>query len=421
MIGVASGRRALLVLGCSAALALGSARAALPADGGALDPSFSTNGKVTTTFPGGAYARGVAIGSDGSIVVVGGAEGGFAIARFDPAGVLDPTFGGNGKVTTSFTGDDEARAVAIQADGKTVVAGRAGDRFGLARYDDAGVLDPTFGGDGTVVTNFTQGRDIAYAIAIQADGKIVAAGASNPGDGSAFALARYDDEGVLDPTFGGDGKVTTQFGHFTGTARALAIQANGRIVAAGESLAGGGFALVRYRADGTRDPRFSGDGKKVTTFYGDYGGGALGVLVQPDGRIVAAGTALEIFGPFGLARYTPQGRLDATFGHDGRVTTHIDSGEESASGVVIQANGKLVAAGYTGLPHEVGDPDEGAFVLTRYRTNGVLDPSFGGDGIVQTRFQAGLSLGTAVAIQADGAIVVAGWAGSRFGLARYLP
>ena len=207
----------------------------------------------------------------------------------------------------------------------------------------------------------------------------------------------------------------------TGAAYAVVIQPNGKIVAAGEGASADGFALVRYRVHGSLDPRFSGDGKKLTRFADGYGGGARAVALQPDGKIVAAGTGIEIFGPFALARFTPRGRLDPTFSHDGRVTTDMGDGEESAEGVAIQANGKIVAVGYTGVPHEASDTGTGRFALARYRANGALDPLFGGDGKVRTSFSGSLTLGTCVAIQQNGRIVAAGWAGGRFALARYLP
>jgi uncharacterized delta-60 repeat protein len=401
----------------TAALA-GIARAA----GGDLDPSFDLDGKVKTSFAGGAAAWSVAIQPNGMIVAAGGASGKFGLARYQTDGSLDTTFGGNGKITTDITaGDDVARGVAVQADGKIVAVGGANSlRFAIARYNTDGTLDTTFGGDGTVLTNFSAKADIARGVAIQADGKIVAAGSASAGIGSAFALARYNTDGTLDPTFGGDGKVTTQFQDTVGTAYGVAVQANGRIVAVGEGTAGGGFAIARYREDGSLDPTFSGDGMKMTRFSGSFGGGARAVAVQPNGKIVAAGTGGDIFGPFALARYTHRGRLDTTFGEHGKVTANTGGGEESATGVAIQEDGKIVAAGYAGIPHEFGDPGTGGFRLVRLRGNGVLDMSFGGDGKVRTHFSGGLALALGVAIQQDGRIVAAGWAGGRFGLARYL-
>ena len=404
----------VLVWLLTAALA-GGARAA----GGDLDPTFGLDGKVTTGFVGGATAWSVAIQPDRKIVAVGQAAATFGLARYHIDGSLDTTFNGTGKVTTDFTaGEDSARGVAIQADGKIVAVGHANfERFAIARYNTDGSPDATFSGDGKVITNFTAGSDTANGVAIQANGKIVVVGHANPH----LAAARYNSDGTLDTTFGGDGKVTTTFPGFGGSvAYGVAIQSDGRIVAAGEATTGNGFALARFRGDGSLDPRFSGDGKVITQFADGFGGGARAVAVQLDGKIVAAGTAGDIFGPFALVRYTTRGQLDPTFGGDGKVTANMGRGEESATGVAIQANGKIVAAGYAGVPHEGGDAWNGFFALARFRTSGVLDSTFGGSGKVRTRFSVGLTLAMAVAIQANGKIVAAGWAGGRFGLARYL-
>jgi uncharacterized delta-60 repeat protein len=362
----------------------------------------------------------VAVQPDGKIVAAGQAGGQVAVTRYDSDGALDATFGGDGRVTFDFDGSAaEGRGVAVQPDGKIVVAGNTDfQRFAVARLNGDGTLDTTFSGDGLATTNFTSGWDGAYAVAIQDNHKIVAGGSASPGIGSAFALARYLPDGTLDATFGGDGKVKTRFGHLTGTAWDLAIQANGKIVAVGESSAGGGFALVRYLGSGSLDQRFSGDGKTITRFK--LGGGARSVALQADGRIVVSGTGGDIFGPFAVARYTDRGRLDDTFGGDGRVTVNTGGGEESADGVALQANGRIVAVGYAGIPHEGGDTGKGGFRVVRLRANGVLDTSFGGDGKVRTLFPAGMALGVGVALQADGRIVAVGWAGNRFALARYV-
>ncbi len=180
-----------------------------------------------------------------------GGSGDFAVARYNAGGILDTSFGTGGKVTTNFGGDDRGFSVALQDDGKIVVAGTkfaggSGD-FALARYNAAGSLDATFGTGGKVTTNFG-GYDRGLSVAIQSDGMIVAAGTS-PGGGSAdFALARYNAIGALDTTFGTGGKVTTDFGG-NDDVRSVTIQSNGKIVVVGNN--GGGspdFALARYLA-----------------------------------------------------------------------------------------------------------------------------------------------------------------------------
>src|SRR4051812_27547114 len=179
---------------------------------------------------------------------------------FTAPGDLDVSFSGDGRQTTDFGGSDLAAAVAVQADGKIVVAGSSDGNFALARYGVDGALDPSFSGDGLVTTDLG-GTDDGQGVAIQADGRIVVAGAS----GGDFALARYTTGGGLDPSFSGDGRQTTDFGAADG-ATSVAIQSDGRIVLGGGS--GGGFALARYDAAGELDASFSGDGRQTTGLGG---------------------------------------------------------------------------------------------------------------------------------------------------------
>lgn len=411
-------RRAALVAGMAWILMVTSGGVARAADGD-LDTSFGGDGKVTTRFPIGAYARAVAIQPDGKIVAAGAAAGAsemgeFALARYETDGSLDTTFGVNGRVTTAISagGGDEARTVAIQPDGKIVAAGTNLRRFEVVRYDSDGSLDPTFGNGGIVRTNLTPGRDMANDLVVQPNGRIVAVGSA--GDSPVFALVRYTPDGSLDPTFGGDGTVLTEYGIW-GVASAAVLQPDGRIVAVGFN--GWGFALARYRRNGNLDPSFGADGKVGNSFRLGWAGA---VALQPDGKIVAAGDR-DIF-HFAVARYTTHGRLDPTFSRDGRLTTEVGGEEQGVMGLVIQPSGKIVAAGGSG-PHEYGSPTPWRFVLMRYRANGVVDPAFGNDGKVITRFPNG-AFAWGAAAQPDGRIVVVGGAGESnreaFALARYL-
>src|SRR5918996_39668 len=324
------------------------------------------------------------------------------------AGDLDTTFGGDGKVTTGFAGHAFVGGAAIQADGKIVAAGDvrtpSGEfMFALARYRPNGRLDDTFGGDGKVTTGFA-GQAFAESVAIQDDGKILAAGRFNPDPGNGrFALVRYQPSGALDDTFGGDGRVTTGFpGH--AAARDVAIQADGNIVAAGRFFRDGGterFALVGYQPSGELDDTFGGNGKVTTGFAGSESAEAVGIAIQTDGKIVAGGDVLRPSGEFhfGLARYKPSGGLDDTFGGDGRVTTEFaESDSARALGVAIQADGNIVAAG--GVETETPSL-ELRFALARYRPGGPLDDTFRGDGRVTPGF-TGRAVARGVAIQADG-------------------
>jgi uncharacterized delta-60 repeat protein len=230
----------------------------------------------------------------------------------------------------------------------------------------AGDLDPSFGTDGNVATEFS-GHDAASALVVQGD-KLVAAGGTRSsraaGGPGAFALARYNADGSLDPSFGTGGKVTTDFGG-TASARALVVQGD-RLVAAGSVFLGAGvvIALARYNADGGLDPSF-GTGGKVTTDFGVGSGEARALVVHGD-KLVAAGftRTVGIFtgtrGDFALARYHANGSLDSSFGTGGKVATGFTGQESGASALVVQGD-KLVAAGFT---------DSGTssrFALARYR------------------------------------------------------
>ena len=415
------------------------------ADPGDLDPTFDGDGKVTTHIRFTDEVRGVAIQADGKIVAAGHTicepcavpvqPHDFALARYNRDGSLDTTFDGDGKVTTDFdVGEDQAFAVAIQADGKIIAAGSANGPssfdFAVARYNADGSLDPTFDIDGKVTTDFAGGNDQGRGVAIQADGKIVVAGvavsaACLPCDGPAsdnFGLARYNPDGSLDPTFGFVGRQVTDFVGGPDEARAVAIQADGKIVAAGVAICDPcvlpvipvphDFGLVRYNTDGSLDSTFDGDGRVTTDFEDDDE--AWGVALQPDGKIVAAGSAAHSSGArlFALARYATNGSLDTAFEGDGKLTTQF-SEDDGARAVAIQRDGKIVAAGFTFLFSGQSD-----FALARYNTNGSLDTIFGGDGRVSTDFGS-FDHANAVAIQGDGKIVSAGFSDGDFALARY--
>jgi uncharacterized delta-60 repeat protein len=245
-------------------------------------------------------------------------------------GSLDSSFGIGGKISTDFSQTvDVVNDMAVQPDGKIVVAGRAGINFALARYNANGSLDTSFGTGGKVVTTFNSNFNQANAVAILSDGKIIAAGYTQ--DSSGFydlALARYNSDGSLDTTFDFDGKVITDFNYGPGSgqerAEAIVIQPDGKIVVAGHmiynfSISLRVFALARYNTDGSLDTSFGSGGKVVT-----YGGGscansssaAYDVALQSDGKIVISGFAIvgcPAAVSFALVRYDQNGKLDTNF------------------------------------------------------------------------------------------------------------
>lgn len=398
---------------------------------GQLDPSFGAGGTVVTEFPSSyAGAHAVAVQADGRIVAAGFAHtndsifSDFALTRYDSSGALDPTFGTGGRVRTDFGGRfDEALAVAVQPDGRIVVAGSSSDATGsdmaVARYNSDGILDTSFEGDGMALVDFGDEAS-ARAVALQPDGKIVlAGGVSHPvGPGccvSDFALARLTNAGALDSSFDGDGQVVTDFlpgtdnGH--DAVQAVLVQTDGRIVAAGAGVAGVvsvDFAVARYLTDGSLDPTFSNDGLVTTDFVG-YFDEIRDLAVDTGGRIVTGGQSCEFPGnsdevcDFGLVRYTSNGSLDRRFGRQGRVRTDLGADvTEGIRGVAVQADGRIVATGDTSGP---GASDVG---LTRYRSDGRLDRSFGVNGIVITPVSPSTDEVGGLALQADGRLVVTG-------------
>ena len=406
---------------------------------GALDTTFDGDGRVTTDFAGVTFeeANAVAIQADGKIVAAGLGSSSFAVARYNITGSLDNGFDGDGKVTTAFGGSfEEARAIAIQADGKIVVAGQTArsvafeDNFAIARYHTNGSLDSSFDGDGKVITDFGL-VDGAGAVVLQGDGRIVVAGrAGTIPLGSFFALARYETNGALDNTFDGDGKVLTDFsgGRFSLGARAVALQADGLIVAAGDANSSGqrDFGIVRYKTDGSLDSTFGSAGK-VSTDFALNEETIMRVVVQPDGKIIAVGrfhSPIRIDGTqdpnFELARYNPDGTLDQAFGAGGRVMTDFGvHGDDFSNAVALQADGRIIVVGQVGAHFSQAPSADTAFGIARYNSDGSLDSSFDGDGLVNTDFGTTHDSASAVAVQNDGMIVVAGTNGSDFLLARY--
>jgi serralysin len=411
---MAGGMRIKLV-GMLVGLLTMAASASASAAPGDLDPTFGGgDGTVTTDFGGTDPARAVAVQSDGKIVVAGG-NGDFALARYNQDGSLDTGFGGDGTVTTDFGGTDSAKAVVVQPNGKIVVAGTSSSSFALARYNQDGSLDTGFGGgDGLVTTAFPGSEgDEANALVLQPNGKIVAAGTSS----SSFALARYNQDGSLDTGFGGgDGLVTTAFPGSEGDeGNALVLQPNGKLVAVGTTHipphGRGSFALARYNADGALDTGFGGGDGLATGVDNNQ---ATSADLAPNGQIVVAGG----WESFRVARFNSNGSVDTGFDGTGALFPDYKGTARLAYAVQVQKDGQVVAAGY------VNDDaaSETDFAVARFDTDGSLDASFGGDGMVTTDFSGGSDYARDIALQPDGKVVVAGRtesSGSDFAVARY--
>ena len=441
-------------------VAITMAPAALAADGD-LDTSFDTDGLVTTAVGNDSRGRGVAVQTDGKIVMVGHTTATFALTRYLTNGAPDGTFGAAGVVTTNFGNTDKAYGLVIQPDGKIVAAGTSGNDFALARYLENGNLDEDFGTDGLVTTDFNNlGGSYStaggHAVALDSNGKIIVVGyVQNGSEFDDFAVVRYNDDGSLDTTFnpggtlapGTAGYITTEvFIQEVDRANAVSIQSDNKIVVVGETKGSPGiFAMVRYNEDGSLDTTFSSDG--IVEAASNKVSGGKGVAIQPDGKIVAVG-AIAVsdetsqncidsngkyceFDDFWVGRFSATGAPDNNFGTAGEVVTPVSSrgNDDNAEAVVIEPGGKIVVAGTTdsAIYTFSGEDKFGArrpdFGLVRYNTNGSPDTGFGTDGKVITDFTPGQENegheGHAVALQADGKILVAGESQRQFAVARY--
>ena len=394
-------------------LALGVVCAIASAADGDLDTTFGTNGFRLTGLTDGIsnLPAGMAMQPDGKMLLCNGEGVGaydFFVARFTADGDLDTSFSFDGKTTIDFGGNnDNCQGIAVQADGKIVVAGptqpgTSGNvDFAVARLNADGTLDTaTFGaGTGKSVINFDLGgteNDYAAAIAIKPDGKIVVAGfAATELDGSDFAIVQLNADGTRDTSFNLTGRVTIGFNLAASTSKddtatRVAIDAQGRIVVAGYvdngTPGGTDFAVARVLANGQLDPDFSADGRSVIAFdLGGAGGsnsdGAYSLALQRDGRIVLGGITdssptSDLNQDMAIVRLLPDGTLDTSFGIGGRTTIVFDlaaNGQDLALGLAEQSNGRLVVAGAAVNPTTSGI----LAVAARLMPNGTPDASFG--------------------------------------------
>jgi uncharacterized delta-60 repeat protein len=406
---------------------------------GALDVSFGTGGVRSTDF-GGTYdwAYAVAVQPDGMIVSAGVSNGAathdFALTRHRPDGSIDSSFGDAGKVTTDFnTSFDWAYAIVLQPDGKIVVGGvtdAGGSRdLALARYNPDGSLDPDFGDDGLVTAGLRPlSADTIHGLALQPDGMILAAGTTFPDTlvlrpNADFIVARFRPDGATDISFGVGGEMTTDFHQESwDDARALALQPDGSIVLGGSTNSGNRpgvlfgadqLSLARYTPEGTLDRTF-GDGGTVVIDGGSMVEAIRALALRPDGKIVAGGYVDgEHRGNLLVARFDRHGGLDPGFGHKGMTVTNFGSRSERLEGIALQPDGWIVAAG------QVATGNDANLAAVRYDPQGHLDPGFGKGGLATFDFQGREDRAHALALQPNGGIVAVGQSETDFAVARF--
>ncbi len=437
---------------------------------GSVDSSFGNNGRVAVGQYNIYKTRSLAIQPDGKILATGYAQGGLSLFRFNTDGSADVFFAGNGSMLLQSGYLIESNAIAVQFDGKIVIAGGGGifvfrvnfngsfdssfgvngvvasysdwvesvslliqpdgkivttrsyrfdvpDRnFSVNRYNSDGSFDASFDSDGKVITGEFAGFSNLNAGAVQPDGKIVAAGyttvSTYPAYRFDFAVARHNTDGTLDTSFNQDGKVRTAVGNLGfDRAYSVAVQSDGKIIVAGQAVffkdgyEFSGFALVRYNSDGNLDNSFNEDGKLITIIPNRSNGSASSVLIQPDGKIVAAGITSGTTVNQTIVRYNSDGSLDNTFGNNG-VFIETDWKINDIVSFAVQSDGKFVTLGtsYTSVSNGVSNA---GFAVARYNANGTPDNTFGVQGKVISPFDTYGQV-KSLKIQIDGKIVAAG-------------
>lgn len=432
-----------------------------------LDKTFGNNGIVTTDFGRNSgtfnrYAAGihVKIQPDKKIIIVGDAyynhayepkegvihnpESSFALARYNPDGSLDTSFGNDGKVILPLSKVDSFGIdLALQEDGKIVVVGRSFDRGDyypdaiLIRLNQDGSLDHSFGTNGIVLES-NQGNAVSqfWRVVIQDDGKIVAVGSKGlykqeyVFDYDSFFIACYCSDGAKDSSFGDNGKIETRLkvsniiksrteGRESDYANGMCLQSDGKIIAVGGIEDASTFnvykisnnadcGLVRYEQSGKLDTSFGPDKNgMVVTSVSKQENSFIDVIMQPDEKVVAIGIARNSStdkDEFLVVRYLKGGTLDNSFGEDqnGLVLTALGTDHAHAKNVLLQEDGKILVTG------NVTWGKHTKFTIVRYTTDGILDDTFGDNGVIVTSIGEGDDKSFAMAMQDDGKLIVVG-------------
>lgn len=380
---------------------------------GDLDSTFASGGVLSDVMKTGAtdsLGDALVVQPDGKFIVGGSDQSpgaGFALARYEVDGTPDPSFGVSGQVRAVFGSSSQVTALALTADGKIVAAGLTAPPtydFAVAVFNPDGSPDTTFSGDGKLTTDFAGNSDTANAVAIQPDGKIVVAGSAKIGAFTYFALARYTTAGLPDAGFNGTGRLTTAIGSADDYATAVEALPDGKIVVGGKAGYTGSidkFAVVRYQSNGNEDITFDGDGEATLSVGTNSIANAMGV--QPDGKIVLAGDNRGAAPTgFALARFNTNGSPDPSFGTAGAVVTAVDGTNSTVEAMDFQSDGKIIAGGYA-------NPSAGLYetAVARYSADGVLDPTFGTGGTALNQLGSGDDEIKALALQPSGKILAA--------------
>ncbi len=373
--------------------------------GGTLDATFAGDGTQSINL-GIAYAaaEAIAIQPDGKYVVAGWsvfASNKLTLLRLNADGSIDTTFAWDGQ---QYLPSSKAHDVAIQADGKIVAVGETGSDFIVARFDANGAPDVTFSDDGIQVASLSESIDVANSVAIQPDGRILIAGRSE----NSYALLRYATDGTLDSSFAQAGAFTGSFDNNTSLVNEMALQEDGKIVVAGYGWSGSSWdlAVARHTASGALDSSFSGDGKLLISLDPTSSLEAINAIaIQADGKILLAGNTPGSGGDnlqdAVLIRLNADGSFDTGFGGGDGIVTLNTSARDDFNSVTIQADGKIIAAGNDQTGY-------GNALIARYNADGSPDTAFANGGVFSTLFDSGTSTILDLDFAPNGQVVAVG-------------
>lgn len=400
------------------------------AQSGTVDLTFGTDEVVTTAVhPNYNMAETTVVQSDGKILVAGSAGTPStyqkAVARYNEDGSLDTSFGNDGALrfpvgsVKSFVMD-----MAQQPDGKILLGGRTWDNitgdFAVVRLNEDGSFDDTFGTNG-VFRIETPETEASEAMTLLDDGKILMVGYRDDN----LAVAKINTDGTMGTTFGVNGWVVLTFDGAASYADDLAIQADGKIVISGFALNGSEnrfhVAAARLNADGSVDNTFGTNGK-VLFNVGEWNDFGEGIAIQSDGKILIGGhkwiANLDQRHDLFVARLNTDGSLDASYGTSGVATARLVDGANYANDMILQQDGKPILMGYSIFQNQID------MAMVRFDTDGNLDSSFNGNGMVSFDNAGRENYGYSIALQADNKIILAGYSygggGSEFEVARFL-
>ncbi len=394
---------------------------------GTLDPFWANgnalgSGKLITPIgPRADVASAMAVQPDGKVLVAGFCRDiGLCAARYSSDGTLDASFGGNGKLPQVFVPNaaNVAPSLALLLDGKFLLAGTCvdlGDNdFCLFRFNVDGSIDSTFASGGSTITPIGSADDRARVMLIQPDGKIVVAGTCNNGVDSDFCAARYLPNGALDTSFGSGGKVITAFSNRDDVVNAVVLQPDGKLLLAGYCNNGTteDVCALRYEINGTLDASFGSIGKLITVVGSGYSG-AGAVALQPDGKLLVAAQCVTGVAvskiDFCTLRHNANGTLDTSFGSGGILVTSIGIGNDYVTAMTLQSDGKYILAGRCAVSGQLD------FCAVRFTAAGALDATFGTGGKLTTAISNGATPATsndyvtAMTLQPDGKLLLAGY------------